>query len=55
MIPYLLAEDSGIEDPFVRAKKMMDCYKADYFILRLSFILWILLGAVTLGIANVFY
>lgn len=55
MIPYLLAEDSGIEDPFVRTKKMMDCYKADYFILQLSFILWILLGAITLGIATVFY
>lgn len=55
MIPYLLAEDSGIEDPFVRTKKMMDCYKADYFILQLSFILWTLLGAITLGIVTVFY
>ena len=52
---YILAENpelSGIE-AINRSKAMMEGHKMEYFILQLSFIGWILLGAITLGIAYI--
>lgn len=57
MIPYLLAEDSGLS--FTEAKnlsrEMMDGEKWDAFVLDLSFILWNLLSAVTFGLVGIFW
>lgn len=57
MIPYLLAEESSLsyQDAFAKTKEMMNGYKFDFFVLGLSFILWYLLGVITVGIALVFY
>lgn len=52
---YILAENpelSGTE-AINRSKAMMEGHKMEYFILQLSFIGWILLGAITLGIAYI--
>lgn len=57
MIPYLLAEDSGLS--FSEAKRlsteMMDGEKWDAFVLDLSFILWEILSAVTLNLVGIFW
>ena len=57
MIPYLLAEYPGMDrkEVFAESKRMMDGNKWDAFVLDLSFIGWHLLGAITLGIAEVLY
>ncbi|MGN1267230.1 MAG: DUF975 family protein [Dorea sp.] len=57
MVPYLLADDPDMprEDAFRISKEMMDGNKMDAFILDLSFIGWALLGAITCGIAGIFY
>lgn len=57
MIPYLLAEDSGLS--FTEAKNlsrdMMDGEKWDAFVLDLSFILWELLSSITFGLVGIFW
>lgn len=57
MIPYLLAEDPNLS--FSEAKRlsteMMDGEKWDAFVLDLSFILWMLLSAVTFNLVGVFW
>ena len=57
MIPYIMAENPEIshQDAFRLSKEMMDGEKWNAFVLDLSFILWCLLGAVTCGLALVFY
>lgn len=52
---YILAENPeiGALEAINRSKQMMDGHKMDYFVLGLSFIGWILLGVVTLGIAYI--
>lgn len=57
MIPYLLAEHPEMtrEEAFAESKRMMDGNKMDAFVLDLSFIGWLLLGACTFGILIVFY
>lgn len=57
MVPYLLADDSTMSraDAFRISKEMMQGEKWRAFVLSLSFILWEILSAVTLGIAGVFY
>lgn len=57
MIPYLLAEnpDMSKEEAFKTSKKMMQGNKWRSFKLDLSFILWYILGGLTLGILNIFY
>ncbi len=54
MTPYIMAENPGMKagDAITRSKEMMDGYKADLFVLRLTFIGWDLLAALTLGIGN---
>ena len=57
MIPYILADDPSISrtDAFSQSKAMMDGNKWNAFVLDLSFIGWILLSSVTLGIVGIFY
>jgi uncharacterized membrane protein len=49
---YILAEDKsiGAEEAIKKSMTMMDGYKMRYFVLGLSFIGWILLSILTLGI-----
>jgi uncharacterized membrane protein len=49
---YILAEDKsiGAEEAIKKSLTMMDGYKMKYFVLGLSFIGWILLSILTLGI-----
>ncbi|MEJ6399850.1 DUF975 family protein [Nicoliella lavandulae] len=38
-----------------KSRQLMDGHKGEFFLLILSFILWYLLGIITLGLANIFY
>jgi uncharacterized membrane protein len=53
MAPYILAENPsvGITEALDQSQEMMKGHKMDLFILGLSFIGWVLLGLITLGIA----
>ena len=57
MVPYILADDPEIsgKDAITLSRQMMDGQKWNAFMLDLSFIGWILLSCVTLGLAGVFY
>ena len=57
MIPYILSENPNMEksEAFAMSKQMMNGNKWRAFVLDLSFILWEILGACTLGILNIFY
>lgn len=56
MAPYIMAEnpDIGIFDAIKQSRTMMHGHKWEYFVLGLSFILWHLLGVVTIGIAYIY-
>lgn len=57
MIPYLLADHSEMtrKEAFAASKAMMKGNKWKAFVLDLSFILWSILGTLTLGIVTVLY
>ncbi len=57
MVPYLLAQNPEMTGTEARQKssEMMNGSKMDAFVLDLSFIGWYLLGAITLGIANLLW
>lgn len=57
MIPYLLADDPSLtrQEAFEYSRRMMDGNKMKAFVLDLSFILWLLLGGLTLGLVNIFW
>lgn len=57
MIPYLLAEnpDMSTEDAFRISKEMMMGNKWDAFVFDLSYIGWMILSSITLGIVGIFY
>lgn len=57
MIPYLLADHPELskEEAFQTSKQMMQGNKWHTFLLDVSFVLWWMLGALTLGIACVLY
>lgn len=52
MTPYILAENPGMSanEAITRSRELMDGYKADLFVLRLTFIGWDILAALTLNI-----
>ncbi len=54
MASYIMAENPGISagEAIERSKAMMDGHKKELFLLELSFIGWILLSALTLGILS---
>lgn len=57
MVPYIVAENPDIrwKDAITLSRKMMEGHKMECFIYELSFVPWMLLGGVTLGIVNLFY
>jgi len=56
MAPYILAENPEMSplDCITASKNMTNGYKGDLFVLDLSFIGWMLLTAVTFGIAGIY-
>lgn len=56
MALYIWAENKemGALEAITKSREMMDGHKMDYFVLQLSFIGWILLTAVTFGIAGIY-
>lgn len=54
MVPYLMADhpEMTVAQAFDRSKAMMKGHKGDLFLLHLSFIGWLLLSAITLGIGG---
>lgn len=57
MVPYILAEQPDIDyrEALRISKEMMYGQKWEAFFLDLSFIGWLFVGAVTCGIAGIFY
>lgn len=57
MIPYILSENPGMDTKraFQLSAEMMYGQKWNAFVLDLSFILWLILGAITCGLVNVFF
>lgn len=57
MVPYILAEhpEFSATEVITRSREMMNGHKWQAFKLDLSFLGWILLGALTLGLVNVFW
>lgn len=57
MVPYILADRPGIDimDAIKASWNMMKGHKWDLFVLDLSFLGWILLDILTLGILGIFY
>lgn len=57
MVPYILAENPSLDRQrvFELSEQMMNGHKWEVFELSLSFIGWILLGAFTGGMTNLFY
>lgn len=57
MVPYILADEPGISgtDAITLSRQMMLGHKWETFVLDLSFLGWHLLGAVTLGLVEIFY
>ena len=54
MVPYLMADhpEMTVAQAFDRSKAMMNGHKGELFLLHLSFIGWLLLSAITLGLAG---
>ena len=57
LVSYIIAEnpDIGWKDAITLSRKMMDGYKWECFKLEISFLLWDILGIITLGISDLFY
>ncbi len=57
LVPYILAENPNLsKDRAIElSAQMMDGYKMEAFVLRLSFIGWDMLNALTVGILGIFY
>ena len=57
MVPYILAEhpELSANEVITRSRRMMVGNKWRAFMLDLSFLGWILLGALTMGLVNVFW
>ncbi len=53
---YILSDHPGMtaSEALDESKRIMEGHKMDYFVLMLSFILWILLGSVTCGLAYIY-
>jgi uncharacterized membrane protein len=57
MVPYILIENPDIapNEAIARSRDMMNGHKGATFVLDLSFIGWVLLGVISLGIAIILY
>lgn len=56
-VPYIVAENPGIKplEAITLSRRMMDGHKKEAFLFDLSYIGWIALGYVTLGLSDLFY
>ena len=56
MAPYILADNDELtaREALNESKRIMDGHKGELFVLYLSFIPWILLAAITFGIAMIY-
>lgn len=56
MVYMIYVEDTNLSpmDYLEKSKSMMNGYKADYFVFNLSFIGWILLSCITLGLGFIY-
>lgn len=56
MAPYLAIEnpDEGANSLITRSRELMDGYKANLFVLQLSFILWIIAMVFTFGVLGLY-
>lgn len=57
MVPYLLAENPDLsrKEALALSKQMMQGHKMDIFVLELSFIGWMVLSSLTLGLVGYFF
>lgn len=57
LVPYILADSPEMsrKEAFLLSRKLMDGNKWNAFVLDLSFVGWILLNAMTLGVLGTFY
>ena len=57
MVPFILAQEPELSgrEAINRSRQMMNGNKWKAFVLDLSFILWLLLSAITVGIVGIFY
>ena len=57
LVPYIISEnpDIGMNEAITLSRRMMDGHKWECFKLDFSFILWYILGIVTMGIADAFW
>lgn len=57
MIPYIMAENPETDRKrvFEMSRQMMDGHKMEAFVMRLSFLPWIILGAFTCGLLDTLY
>ena len=57
LVSYIVAEnpDIGWKEAITLSRKMMDGYKWECFKLEMSFLLWDIVGFLTLGISDLFY
>ena len=57
LVPYILAEDPALSarQAITLSRRMMDGHKWECFVFELTFIGWAALGALTMGLVNVFY
>ena len=57
MVPYILAEQPELSatEVITRSREMMNGNKWQAFKMDLSFLGWILLGILTLGLVNIFW
>ena len=57
LVPYIMAENTELDRKraLEMSRDMMKGHKWELFVLQFSFIGWHILGAITLGILNVFY
>lgn len=57
MVPYIVAENPDIhwKDAITLSRKMMKGHKLECFVYELSFILWEVLGTLTVGISNLLF
>lgn len=57
LVPYILKDHPELSatDAITLSRKMMNGHKADAFVLDLSFLGWLILSALTVGILHIFY
>ncbi len=57
MVPYILAENPDMDrkQAFAKSREIMAGNKWKSFVLDLSFLPWLILGSITLGLVNIFY